>query len=143
MKKSQQSGDTTSQKDDLSLKGFGVHIEYVDGDHVSLGLLEPTPSCRTWNAMSNSKVEVTGILDQTTQSVVVLFLGVGILWHAFMIMPVSVRENSKSGIGPLATTRTRAVKSRMSWKTARWAVFACLDSSGVLRWSASYHPSVK
>ena len=69
--------------------------------------------------MSNSKVEVTGILDQTTQSVIVLFLGVGILWHAFMIMPVSVRENSKSGIGPLATTRTRAVKSRMSWKTAR------------------------
>ena len=68
--------------------------------------------------MSNSKVEVTGILDQTTQSVIVLFLGVGILWHAFMIMPVSVRENSKSGIGPLATTRTRAVKSRMSWKTA-------------------------
>jgi len=28
--------------------------------------------------------------------VVVLFLGVGIFWHAFMIMPVSVRENSKS-----------------------------------------------
>ncbi len=45
--------------------------------------------------MSNSKVEVTGILDQTTKSMVVLFLGVGILWHACMIMPESVLENSK------------------------------------------------
>ena len=45
--------------------------------------------------MSNSKVEVTGILDQTTQSVIVLFLRVGILWHVFMIMPVSVLEHSK------------------------------------------------
>ncbi len=48
--------------------------------------------------MSNSKVEVTGVLDQTTQSVIVLFLRVGILWHVFMIMPVSVLEHSKSGI---------------------------------------------
>tara|TARA_B100000676_G_C17909471_1_gene749187 strand:- start:437 stop:613 length:177 start_codon:yes stop_codon:yes gene_type:complete len=45
--------------------------------------------------MSNSKVEVTGILDQTTQSVIVLFLRVGILWNVFMIMPVSVLEHSK------------------------------------------------
>ncbi len=45
--------------------------------------------------MSNSKVEVTGLLDQTTQSVIVLFLRVGILWHVFMIMPVSVLEHSK------------------------------------------------
>jgi len=45
--------------------------------------------------MSNSKVKVTGILDQTTQSVIVLFLRVGILWHVFMIMPVSVLEHSK------------------------------------------------
>jgi len=49
--------------------------------------------------MSSGKVEVTGILDQTTQSVIVLFLGVGILWHACMIMPVSVRENSKVASG--------------------------------------------
>jgi hypothetical protein len=95
MKNSQQSGDTTSQKDDLSLKGFGVHIEYFDGDHVSLGLFEPTPSCRTRDAISNCEIKVTGRLDQTTQSMIVLFLGVGILWHACMIMPVSVRENSK------------------------------------------------
>jgi len=45
--------------------------------------------------MSNSKVEVTGILDQTTQSVIVLFLRLGILWNVFMIMPVSVLEHSK------------------------------------------------
>ena len=45
--------------------------------------------------MSNSKVEVTGILDQTTLSVIVLFLRVGILWNVFMIMPVSVLEHSK------------------------------------------------
>ena len=45
--------------------------------------------------MSNSKFKVTGILDQTTQSVIVLFLRVGILWNVFMIMPVSVLEHSK------------------------------------------------
>ena len=49
--------------------------------------------------MSNSKVEVTGILDQTTQSVIVLFLGVGIFWHAFMIMPLSALENSEGALG--------------------------------------------
>ena len=49
--------------------------------------------------MSNSKFKVTGILDQTTQSVIVLFLGVGIFWHAFMIMPVSVLENSEGALG--------------------------------------------
>ena len=65
--------------------------------------------------MSNGEIKITGGLNQTTQSVIVLFLGVGILWHAFMIMPVSVRENSKSGIGPLATTSIRAINSRMLW----------------------------
>ena len=95
MKKSQQSSETTSQKENFSLKSLGVHIEYIDGDDVCSGLFEPTPSCRTWDAMSNSKVEVTGILDQTTQSVIVLFLRVGILWHVFMIMPVSVLEHSQ------------------------------------------------
>ena len=45
--------------------------------------------------MSNSKVKVTGLLDQTTQSVIVLFLRVGILWHVFMIMPLSALENSE------------------------------------------------
>ena len=65
--------------------------------------------------MSNSKVEVTGVLDQTTQSVIVLFLRVGILWHVFMIMPVSVLEHSKSGIRLLAATSNRALNSRMLW----------------------------
>jgi hypothetical protein len=41
--------------------------------------------------MSNGEVEITGILNQLAQSVIVLFLDAGILWHAFMIMPVSVR----------------------------------------------------
>ena len=45
--------------------------------------------------MSNSKFKVTGILDQTTQSMIVLFLGVGILCHACMIIPVSLLEHSK------------------------------------------------
>ncbi|MDA9779177.1 hypothetical protein N9D38_12100 [Rubripirellula sp.] len=43
--------------------------------------------------MSNSKVVVTGGLDQTTQSMIVLFLDVGILCHACMIIPVSVLEH--------------------------------------------------
>ena len=43
--------------------------------------------------MSNGKVKVTGGLAQTTKSVIVLFLGAAILWHACMIMPVSVLEN--------------------------------------------------
>ncbi len=94
MKESQKSSDATSQMENLSLKCFGVHIEYVDGDDVRAGLLEPAASCRPGDAMSNSKFEVTGLLDQTTQSMIVLFLGVGILWHASMIMPVSALEHS-------------------------------------------------
>ena len=95
MKESQKSSDATSQIENLSLKCFGIHIEYVDGDNVRAGLLEPAASSRTGDAVSNSKVEVTGLLDQTTQSMIVLFLGVGILWHAYMIMPVSALEHSK------------------------------------------------
>ncbi|MGB0600147.1 MAG: hypothetical protein ACPGLY_26010 [Rubripirellula sp.] len=79
----------------LPLKSFGVHIEYVDGDDVRPVLLEPAASSRTRDAVSNSKFEVTGILDQTTQSMIVLFLDVGILWHAYMIMPASALEHSK------------------------------------------------
>jgi hypothetical protein len=44
MQKSQQSGDTTSQKENFSLKAFGVHIEYVNGDYIRPGLLEPAAS---------------------------------------------------------------------------------------------------
>ena len=95
MEQCQQSRDATSQKENFLLKCFGVHIEYVDGDHVSFGLLEPSASSRTGDAVSSSKVEVTGILDQTAKSMIVLFLGVGILWHASKIMPVSALEHSK------------------------------------------------
>jgi hypothetical protein len=82
MKKSQQSGDTTSQKENLSLKGFGVHIEYIDGDDVCSDLPEPASSRRTRDAVSNGKVEVTGGLDQTTKSVIVLFLDAAVFRHA-------------------------------------------------------------
>jgi len=44
--------------------------------------------------MSNGKFDFTGILDQTTQSVIVLFLGVGILWCACMTMPESVLDST-------------------------------------------------
>ena len=45
MEKSKESGHATSQKENFLLKCFGVHIEYVDGDHVRSGLLEPAASC--------------------------------------------------------------------------------------------------
>ena len=45
--------------------------------------------------MSNGEVQITGVLNQQTKSVIVLFLRVGILWNVFMIMPVSVLEHSK------------------------------------------------
>jgi hypothetical protein len=82
MKKSKESGDTTSQKENLSLKGFGVHIEYIDGDDVCSDLLEPAASCRSRHTMSNGEVKVTGGLDQTTKSVIVLFLSSAIFRHA-------------------------------------------------------------
>ena len=79
MEERQESGHTTSRKHHLPLKLLGVHIEYVDGNDICSGLLEPFERCRSGDAMSNSKFEVTGILDQTTQSVIVLFLGANIL----------------------------------------------------------------
>ena len=45
MKKSQQSSETTSQKENFSLKSLGVHIEYIDGDDACSGLFEPSASC--------------------------------------------------------------------------------------------------
>ena len=45
--------------------------------------------------MSNGEIKITGGLNQTPKSVIVLFLDVGIFWHVFMIMPVSVLEHSK------------------------------------------------
>jgi len=44
MKHSKESGDATSQKENLSLKYFGVHVENIDGDDVRSGLLEPAAS---------------------------------------------------------------------------------------------------
>ena len=41
------------------------------------------------------EIKVAGRLDPLTQSVVVLFWGVGIFWHTCMIIPVSVLEHSK------------------------------------------------
>ena len=49
--------------------------------------------------MSNGEVEITGILNQLAQSVIVLFLDAGILWHACMIMPESALENSEGTLG--------------------------------------------
>jgi hypothetical protein len=95
MKHSKESGDATSQKENLSLKCFGVHVENIDGDRVRPGLLEPSTSSRTREAVSNRKCEVTALLDQQTQSMIVLFLGVGILCRGCMIIPVSVLEYSK------------------------------------------------
>jgi hypothetical protein len=45
MKHSKDASDATSQKENFSLKCFGVHIEYVDGDHVSSRLFQPTAGC--------------------------------------------------------------------------------------------------
>ena len=69
---------------------------YINGNHVRSGLLEPTLRCRMRDSMSHGQVEVPDGVDQTPQSVVVLFLSMGFLWHAFMIMSVSLRENSTS-----------------------------------------------
>jgi hypothetical protein len=95
MQKSQQSGDTTSQKENLSLKCFGGHIENIDGDHVPSGLLEPAASCRSRHTMSNGEVKVTGGLDQTTKSMIVLFLDSAVFRHA---ENGPARSTSHSGI---------------------------------------------
>ncbi|MDA9779178.1 hypothetical protein N9D38_12105, partial [Rubripirellula sp.] len=45
MKKCHHSSKSTLQNENFSLKGLGVHIEYIEGDHVRSGLLEPAASC--------------------------------------------------------------------------------------------------
>jgi hypothetical protein len=75
IEQSQKSSDATSQIENFSLKCFGVHIEHVDGDQVRSGLLEPAASCRSRDVMPNSEVQITGILNQLAQSVIVMFLG--------------------------------------------------------------------
>jgi len=45
MEERQESGHTTSKKQQLPLKSLGVHVEYVDGDDVCSGLFEPSASC--------------------------------------------------------------------------------------------------
>jgi len=77
MEESKQSGHAASKKQHLSLKCLGIQVEYVDGDDLSSGLLQPTSSGRPRDAMSHGQVEVASGLDQSPKAMVVLSLGEG------------------------------------------------------------------
>ena len=53
-------------------------------------LLQTATSCRTWDAVSNGKVEIAGILNQPAQPMVVLFLNSRRVCHSSMIMQSSI-----------------------------------------------------
>ena len=81
--------------------------------------------------MSNSKVEVTGILDQTTQSMIVMFLRAGILWHVFMTMPVSVLEHSIRSHEALPNDHGRAFRPSCRRSTKSGAANARTKQHGL------------
>ena len=74
VEESKKSSDATSKPQYFALKCLGVHVEDVDGDHISLCLLEPTSSGGTWNAVTHCEIEITGGLNQFSEAMVGLLL---------------------------------------------------------------------
>jgi adenylylsulfate kinase-like enzyme len=61
------------------LKSRGIHVDHVNGDNIRTRLLQPASSRGTRYAISNGEVEIASVLDEITQSVIVLFLSAGLV----------------------------------------------------------------